>query len=200
MEKRGLLDLKVTGHKVDRPVEVKRGESTDRIDVQHESYSVFRPTQVQVKSLKQTNAAGHIGYKALSASQYLTLVWRSSSANYLMVFMYPILFTLCLYFIPFIFFVMLFRYEALLSREDPGPCQTSVVREGEWLSNGERDSLPDRVVMRHKERVTCATAITFCDEVPVASSQVLLSKDHTMGEKNLLRMITMMSTSFLHEF
>ncbi|CAK9079982.1 Uncharacterized protein SCF082_LOCUS38149 [Durusdinium trenchii] len=45
----------------------------DKIDVQHESYSVFRPTQVQVKSLKQTNAAGHIGYKALSASQYLTL-------------------------------------------------------------------------------------------------------------------------------
>lgn len=79
LEKRGLLDLKVTGHKVDRPSDVKRGESSDKIEVQHESYSVFRPAAVQLKTLKQTNVAGYVGTTSLSSSRFLALVWRHSA-------------------------------------------------------------------------------------------------------------------------
>ena len=41
LEKRGLLDLKLTGHKIDRPPDVKRGESADRIDVIHETCLLY---------------------------------------------------------------------------------------------------------------------------------------------------------------
>ena len=75
-EKRGYLDLKVTGHVVDRPAEVKRGEAPDAITVAHEAHSVFRPNAVQAKSVKGTNIAGLVGMKILAASQYLQLVRR----------------------------------------------------------------------------------------------------------------------------
>lgn len=75
LEKRGVLDLKVTGHRVDRPSDVKRGESMDRIEVTHESYSVFKPTNVALKTMKQTNMAGVLGFKSLLASRQLVLVW-----------------------------------------------------------------------------------------------------------------------------
>ena len=76
-EKKGVLDLKVTGHSVDRPPAVKRGEESDKVEVQHQSFSVFKPNTVTAKNCKSTNVAGLLGFKALSSSQYLQLVWRA---------------------------------------------------------------------------------------------------------------------------
>lgn len=76
-EKRGVLDLSVTGHTVDRPASVKRGEEPDRIEVQHEAFSVFRPNAVTARACKGTNVAGFLGYKPLEASNCLQLVWRN---------------------------------------------------------------------------------------------------------------------------
>lgn len=75
-EKRGHLDLKVTGHIIDRPAAVKRGEAPDAITVAHEAHSVFKPNGVTAKNVKGSNVAGVIGMKVLAASQYLQLVWR----------------------------------------------------------------------------------------------------------------------------
>lgn len=82
MEKKGHLDTKLTGHLVDRPPAVKRGEDRDHIQVTHEAFSVFRPNAVNVKSAKSTNMAGLIGNKVLSASAHLQLVWRSSGCQF----------------------------------------------------------------------------------------------------------------------
>ena len=76
LERKGILDTKITGHGVDRPPSVKRGEETDRLEVVHESYSLFKPNAVTIKTAKSTNIAGLAGYKVLSASNYLVLVWR----------------------------------------------------------------------------------------------------------------------------
>ena len=76
LERKGILDTKITGHGVDRPPSVKRGEETDRLEVVHESYSLFKPDAVTIKTAKSTNIAGLAGYKVLSASNYLVLVWR----------------------------------------------------------------------------------------------------------------------------
>lgn len=76
LEKKGILDTSVTGHAVDRPAEVKRGEEQDRVEVVHESYSLFKPNNVAAKTAKATNVAGVVGFKALSSSNYLQLVWR----------------------------------------------------------------------------------------------------------------------------
>ena len=76
-EKKGVLDLKVTGHLVDRPPAVKRGEESDKIEVQHQAFSVFRPNTVTAKNCKSTNVAGLLGFKPLSSSQCLQLVWRA---------------------------------------------------------------------------------------------------------------------------
>ena len=54
-EKRGVLDLSVTGHTVDRPASVKRGEEPDRIEVQHEAFSVFRPNAVTARAFWGTS-------------------------------------------------------------------------------------------------------------------------------------------------
>lgn len=76
-ERKGILDCKVTGHSVDRPPAVKRGEERDSLVIAHEAFSLFRPNAVTMKSAKATNVAGLIGMKALKASPYLQLVWRS---------------------------------------------------------------------------------------------------------------------------
>ncbi|CAK9077334.1 unnamed protein product [Durusdinium trenchii] len=76
-EKRGILDLKLTGHSAERPPAVQRGEQHDSIVVSHSTHSVFRPAGVQAAKLKGTNLAGFIGFKKLASSQYLCLVWRS---------------------------------------------------------------------------------------------------------------------------
>lgn len=75
-EKRGHLDLKITGHAIDRPANVRRGEAPDCVTVTHQSHSVFKPNAVQARNVKGTNVAGLIGNKCLAASQYLTMVWR----------------------------------------------------------------------------------------------------------------------------
>lgn len=75
-EKKGMMDLKLTGHGFNRPPAVQRGEESDRIIVAHEAHSVFKPNAVNQKNLRGTNIAGYIGYKVLAASEYLTLVWR----------------------------------------------------------------------------------------------------------------------------
>lgn len=76
-ERKGCLDMKVTGHTIDRPASVKRGEENDRIEIQHEAYSVFRPNNVNAKQCKATNVAGLLGCKSLHASQHVQLVWRT---------------------------------------------------------------------------------------------------------------------------
>ena len=48
-----------------------------RIDVTHQSYSVFKPNPTAVKNVKGTNVAGLIGVKALANSKFVTLVWRA---------------------------------------------------------------------------------------------------------------------------
>lgn len=77
LEKRGVMDFKVTGHEVDRPADVKRGESADRVDVKHVAFSVYKPNPVQVKHVKASNLAGFINFTKLSESKYLQLVWRA---------------------------------------------------------------------------------------------------------------------------
>eukprot|EP00438_Fugacium_kawagutii_P020088 Skav200150 [mRNA] locus=scaffold2013:409300:426011:+ [translate_table: standard] len=76
MEKKGILDCKLTGHTTDRPAAVRRGEERDRIEVVHQSFSLFKPNAVTAKNAKATNLAGLVGYKSLSASSHLQLVWR----------------------------------------------------------------------------------------------------------------------------
>eukprot|EP00438_Fugacium_kawagutii_P018576 Skav220207 [mRNA] locus=scaffold2858:206317:210868:- [translate_table: standard] len=75
-EKRGHLDLKMTGHNIERPANVQRGEAPDSIVVSQTQHSVFKPTAVQAKSVKGTNVASFLGGKTLRSSQYLTMVWR----------------------------------------------------------------------------------------------------------------------------
>eukprot|EP00435_Cladocopium_sp_Y103_P057161 s717_g19.t1 len=77
MEKKGILDCKLTGHAFDRPAAVKRGEERDRIEVTHEAFSLFKSNAVTTKRAKSTNVTGLIGYQALSNSQYVQLVWRT---------------------------------------------------------------------------------------------------------------------------
>ena len=77
LEKKGILDAKLTGHHVDRPPSVKRGEERDRLEIAHESFSVFKPNSVTAKAAKGTNIAGLLGFKVLSMSAHLQLVWRS---------------------------------------------------------------------------------------------------------------------------
>ena len=76
LERKGILDLTLTGHTADRPASVKRGEESDRLEVVHQSYSLFKPNAVTAKAAKSTNVAGLAGYKVLKASNYLELVWR----------------------------------------------------------------------------------------------------------------------------
>lgn len=76
MERRGILDCKLTEHQMDRPAAVKRGEERDRIEINHEAYSLFKPNAATSKNAKSTNLAGLIGYKRLSGSAHLQLVWR----------------------------------------------------------------------------------------------------------------------------
>ena len=81
LERKGILDLTLTGHTVDRPASVKRGEERDRLEVAHQSYSLFKPNAVTAKTAKSTNVAGLAGYKMLKASNYLELVWRILVCN-----------------------------------------------------------------------------------------------------------------------
>ena len=78
MERKGVLDVKLTGHAFDRPAAVKRGEERDRIEVTHEAFSLFKPNMVTTRNAKSTNIAGLIGFKTLSASDHMQLVWRNS--------------------------------------------------------------------------------------------------------------------------
>ena len=77
MEKRGMIDLKVSGHSVERPAAVKRGDEPDTLEVSHQSYLVFKPNPVTVKNVKGSNIAGFVGFKVLSSSRFLKLVWSS---------------------------------------------------------------------------------------------------------------------------
>ncbi|CAJ1431871.1 unnamed protein product, partial [Effrenium voratum] len=61
LEKQGCLDLKVTGHTISRPPSVQRGEESDRLEVAHTDFSVFKPNPVNEKKAKGTNVAGVIG-------------------------------------------------------------------------------------------------------------------------------------------
>ena len=81
LEKQGLVDLTISGHKVDRPAAVKKGISEDTLDVQHQSYSCYRPNAVALKNAKYQNFAGVVGVKNLSSSPQLELVWRSWAAR-----------------------------------------------------------------------------------------------------------------------
>ena len=76
-EKRGHLDLKLTGHQCERPPEVQRGERSDAINVTQVEHSVFKPNAVLPAKAKGTNIAGVIGVKCLAASEFLVLLWRS---------------------------------------------------------------------------------------------------------------------------
>ncbi|CAK9073577.1 unnamed protein product, partial [Durusdinium trenchii] len=69
MEKRGMMDLKVSGHSVERPAAVKRGDEPDTLEVSHQSYLVFKPNPVTVKNVKGSNIAGFVGFKVLSSSR-----------------------------------------------------------------------------------------------------------------------------------
>lgn len=77
LEKQGVMDSSVTGHDVDRPPEVKRGEASDDLVVAHKSYSVYRPNPVQLKNVKSSNLGSFLGHKTLGKSQYLQMVWRN---------------------------------------------------------------------------------------------------------------------------
>lgn len=77
LEKRGVLDSKLTGHKVSRPAEVQRGEAPDTLVISHESFSVFKPNPIaKVQNVKSSNIAGYIGLRALMTSKYIQMVWR----------------------------------------------------------------------------------------------------------------------------
>ena len=77
LEKRGVLDSKLTGHTVSRPAEVQRGEAPDTMVISHESFSVFKPNPVaKVQNVKASNIAGYIGLRALMSSKYIEMVWR----------------------------------------------------------------------------------------------------------------------------
>ncbi|CAK9061621.1 Uncharacterized protein SCF082_LOCUS32255 [Durusdinium trenchii] len=77
MEKRGFMDTVVTAHKVERPAAVMRGEESDRFNIEHQSYCVYKPNNVAIAKAKAGNLAGLVGYKALESSKHLTLVWRN---------------------------------------------------------------------------------------------------------------------------
>ncbi|CAE7889335.1 unnamed protein product [Symbiodinium microadriaticum] len=79
LEKQGLVDLTISGHKVDRPAAVKKGISEDTLDVQHQSYSCYRPNAVALKNAKYQNFAGVVGVKNLSSSPQLELDVAASS-------------------------------------------------------------------------------------------------------------------------
>eukprot|EP00438_Fugacium_kawagutii_P036217 Skav223158 [mRNA] locus=scaffold2973:257878:262548:- [translate_table: standard] len=85
-EKRGHLDLTLTGHKCERPPEVKRGERADAINVVHDTHSIFKPNAVLPKNAKGTNVAGVIGLKTLASSSYVSLLWRHLAASLFNVF------------------------------------------------------------------------------------------------------------------
>lgn len=76
LEKRGLVDLTLTGHKFERPPAVKRGESEDSMVFNHEAFSVYKPNPVQQKNVKSSNVAGFLQYQTLTKSRFLTLAWR----------------------------------------------------------------------------------------------------------------------------
>lgn len=77
LEQRGVVDYNVTGHKTERPSEVKRGEAADRLTISHESFSVYKPNSVSVKNVKAGSLAGLVGTKPLSGSSHVQLVWRN---------------------------------------------------------------------------------------------------------------------------
>lgn len=77
LEQRGVVQFTVTGHQCDRPPEVKRGEAADRFEVKHESFSVYKPNNVNLKQVKAGSLAGLIGTKALSKSRWVKMVWRT---------------------------------------------------------------------------------------------------------------------------
>ena len=76
LEKRNIVDFTITGHKVERPASVCRGEAKDTFQVTHDAYSVYKPNAVQLKAVKAGNLAGVIGTKSLSSSKYISMVWR----------------------------------------------------------------------------------------------------------------------------
>ncbi|CAK9067064.1 Uncharacterized protein SCF082_LOCUS34017, partial [Durusdinium trenchii] len=69
LEKRGLVDLTLTGHKFERPPAVKRGESEDSMVFNHEAFSVYKPNPVQQKNVKSSNVAGFLQYQTLTKSR-----------------------------------------------------------------------------------------------------------------------------------
>ena len=76
LEKRNIVDFTITGHKIERPASVCRGEAKDTFQVTHDAYSVYKPNAVQLKAVKAGNLAGVIGTKSLLSSKYISMVWR----------------------------------------------------------------------------------------------------------------------------
>ena len=142
-EKRGHLDLKITGHAIDRPANVQRGEAPDCVNVTHQAHSVFKPNAVAARHVKGTNIAGLIGNKCLAASQYLTMVWR-----FLGLCLRSFGFLLKSFLFDFWWWVSLCnptpRNEALCSWKGRWSCQAFVVCKGQ-LCLGAEGFLPSRV-------------------------------------------------------
>ena len=153
-EKRGHLDLKITGHAIDRPANVRRGEAANCIEVAHEAHSVFKPNAVPPNNVKGTNIAGLIGNKVLGASEYLDLVWRllvsQSICSFSLVqvnlkIKIKILNIFSLD-VKSIYLFRIVRNAALFPRENAWPCQAPVVCQGQHCF-GCQDGLPDRLTV-----------------------------------------------------
>ena len=70
IEKQGVVDYHVGGHKVSRPQSVQQGKEDDRFEVAPDETGpiIWRPQAIQSKNLKATNVASHFAYSALTAS------------------------------------------------------------------------------------------------------------------------------------
>lgn len=70
VEKNGLVDYTLGGHKCERPPEVKQGKCDDRFDIQGgpDSPLLWRANNVAMKNLKANNVASHFSWEKLSSS------------------------------------------------------------------------------------------------------------------------------------
>ena len=77
LEKRGIVNFKLTSHDCERPAEVQKGNVAYTLEVSHTSHSVYKPNPVQQKHVKASNLGGFLNYNTLEKSKYLELVWRN---------------------------------------------------------------------------------------------------------------------------
>lgn len=94
IEKRGAVDFKLTGHKIERPAAVRRGEAADAIDVSHETFGLqneqrgaeARQSRIFGKlhwaeSIERISAH-HIGVACLGCFFFLLLWWTPPPVLY----------------------------------------------------------------------------------------------------------------------